>query len=305
MIERSDFYGYEKYVIRTGALEVSVITLGAAVTDIRFRGRSVALGYATAQEYLACESRAGAIVGRVAGRVANARFAMGGKEYPLTANEGENQLHGGPNAFDKRRWQAQIEQPDCVRFSLTSPDGDNGYPGELRAAVRYVVRDDTLRIEFEAEASADTPYAPTSHIYFNLGGTPDVLGTRLAVNARQYQPLNAAGLPQGQPQPTQGDYDFSVLRPLGRDWDDCFLLSGRQAATAEDGGVGLSMQTDFPMLILYTGAHLTPPHGKSQGFCLEPSFGPGCLDRADAPILHEGEIFRRFAQYRFYRCGAE
>ena len=202
MIERSDFFGYEKYVIRAGGLAVSVLTLGAAVCSIEYNGRPVALGYGTAQEYLDCESRAGAIIGRVAGRVAHARFSLGGREYPLAANDGENQLHGGPQSFDKRRWSAEVQCANRIRFALLSREGDNGYPGALAAAVSYSVDNDTLRIDFEAEASADTPFAPTSHIYFNLGGTPDILGTHLAVNAQQYQPLDAAGLPQGAPAPT-------------------------------------------------------------------------------------------------------
>ena len=301
MIERSDFFGYEKYVIRAGGLAVSVLTLGAAVCSIEYNGRPVALGYGTAQEYLDCESRAGAIIGRVAGRVAHARFSLGGREYPLAANDGENQLHGGPQSFDKRRWSAEVQCANRIRFALLSREGDNGYPGALAAAVSYSVDNDTLRINFEAEASADTPFAPTSHIYFNLGGTPDILGTHLAVNAQQYQPLDAAGLPQGAPAPTAGDYDFSELRPIGRDYDDCFLLAGKQAAMAEDGGVGVAMRTDFPALMLYTGAGLSAPLHKSQGFCLEPSFGPDCPNRPDAPILHRGERFHRYAEYRFYR----
>ncbi len=301
MVERSDFYGYEKYTIRVGELAVSVLTLGATVSSIEFHGKPVALGYATAQEYLDCESRAGAIIGRVAGRVAGARFSMNGKEYTLEANEGENHLHGGPNSFDKRRWTAEIQAQNRVRFVLPSRDGDNGYPGNLLTAISYSVLNDTLHIDFEADTGADTPFAPTSHIYFNLGATEDILGTQLAINAAQYQPLDAAGLPLGEAVAVQGEYDFSELRPIGRDYDDCFLLKGKQAAMAEDGGVGVAMRTDFPMLILYTGAGLTEPLHKSQGFCLEPSFGPDCLNRPEPPILHKGEMFRRFAEYRFYR----
>lgn len=301
MVERSDFYGYEKYTIRVGELAVSVLTLGATVSSIEFHGKPVALGYATAQEYLDCESRAGAIIGRVAGRVAGARFSMNGKEYTLPANEGENHLHGGPNSFDKRRWTAEIQAQNRVRFVLPSRDGDNGYPGNMLTAISYSVLNDTLHIDFEADTGADTPFAPTSHIYFNLGATEDILSTQLAINAAQYQPLDADGLPQGEAEAVQGEYDFSELRPIGRDYDDCFILKGKQAAMAEDGGVGVAMRTDFPMLILYTGAGLTEPLHKSQGFCLEPSFGPDCLNRPEPPILHKGEMFRRFAEYRFYR----
>ncbi len=305
MIEHSDFFGYEKYTIRAGRLAVSVLTLGAAVCSIELDGHPVALGYGTAQEYLDGRDYVGALIGRVAGRVAGARFVLDGREYPLTANEGENQLHGGADSFDKRRWTAEIQGANRIRFALLSHEGDNGYPGMLAAAVSYSVNNDTLRIDFEAEASADTPYAPTSHIYFNLAGTPDILGTRVAVNAAQYQPLDAAGLPCGEPKPTEGDYDFAELRELGRDYDGCFLLAGKQAAMAEDGGMGVAVRTDFPALVLYTGGGLAAPLHKSQGFCLEPSFGADSPNRPDAPIVHRGERFHRFAEYRFYRRSEE
>lgn len=305
MIEHSDFFGYEKYTIHAGRLAVSILTLGAAVCSIELDGHPVALGYGTTQEYLDGKDYMGAVIGRVAGRVAGARFTLDGKDYPLTANEGENQLHGGPDSFDKRRWTAEIQGANRIRFALLSREGDNGYPGMLAAAVSYSVDNDTLRIDFEAEASADTPFAPTSHIYFNLAGAPDILGTRVAVNAAQYQPLDAAGLPCGEPAPTEGDYDFSELRELGHDYDDCFLLTGKQAAMAEDGGMGVAVRTDFPALVLYTGGGLAAPLHKSQGFCLEPSFGADCLNRPDAPIVHRGERFHRFAEYRFYRRSEE
>ena len=174
MVSKQEFSANEKYVICSGNLRVEIADLGATVTGIAFRGRPVLLGYETPEEYLTGSAYLGALVGRYANRIAGAAFHLNGKRYALLKNEGENQLHGGPNAFDKRRWQAEILEENSVRFTLFSPDGDNGFPGNLTASVTYTVSGGTLRLDFEGDSDADTVFAPTSHMYFNLDGAENI-----------------------------------------------------------------------------------------------------------------------------------
>ena len=135
MVIKRDFCGEEEYLIDSGTLQVSVMALGATVTGIMLEGRQILLQYGTAREYLEGSAYIGALVGRYANRIGGAAFDLNGIHYSLTKNEGENQLHGGPNAFDRRHWQAEILGENSVRFTLFSPNGDNGFPGNLRAAV--------------------------------------------------------------------------------------------------------------------------------------------------------------------------
>ena len=138
-MKRENFFGYEKYSFGGGALSVSVVTLGATVTELRFAGRNMVLCYPDAAGYLDGTAYICAAIGRYANRIAGARFTLNGREYVLPANEGKNQLHGGPGSYDKRRWEAEVLGDDSVRFTLHSPDGDNGFPGNLTASVTYTV----------------------------------------------------------------------------------------------------------------------------------------------------------------------
>lgn len=304
MIQQERFDGYEQYVIASERLRVSVMSLGATVTSLRFEGRELTLGYGSAAEYLRGISYIGAIVGRYANRIGGARFAIDGREYRLTANENGNQLHGGPASFDRRSWRAMPLGDHSVRFTLDSPDGDNGYPGNLSAAVTYSVEDARLRLDFEGECDADTVFGPTTHMYFNLGGGGDILDTVLRISASGYAEVDGELIPTGRVLPAEGDFDFRTPRPIGRDFDHCFLLDGQDACTAEAGCVCLKLRTDYPALQLYTGSALTGPHRKNQGFAIEPEFVPDSPNRPEfpSPGLRRGVKFHRFAEYMFSKC---
>lgn len=162
MISQKAFGEYQLYTLSSETLSVSVSTLGATVQRLRFLGRDCILGYESPEEYLAGSAYLGATVGRVGNRIGGSAFTLDGVRYALSPNEGENQLHGGPDSFDRRRWEAEIPGGNALRLTLFSPDGDNGYPGDLSAAVTYRVAGGTLRIEFEGESDRDTVFAPTN-----------------------------------------------------------------------------------------------------------------------------------------------
>lgn len=300
-MEKRDFFGYEEYTLCRGRMALRVITLGAAVTALSYAGRPLVLGYPDARDYREGTAYLGAIVGRYANRIAGARCTLDGKEIGLVPNEGPNQLHGGPAAFDKRRWTAEPLGAYSLALHLFSPAGDNGYPGNLNARVVYTLEEGALRIDLEGESDGDSIYGPTSHMYFDLSGKGNVLETKLWLNAKKYLPVDRALLPAGPALPTEGAFDFSELRPLGRDYDHAFLLAGAHGARAEAGGVRMDVFTDYPAIQLYTGSALSGRHGPNAGFCLEPEFEPDSPHRtaAESPVLRAGERFHRYIRYVF------
>lgn len=301
MIQKQALFGYEKYVMDSGALRVSVMDLGATVTSIEFLGRQMLLGYDTAEGYRKGGAYMGAVVGRYANRIAGAAFSLNGRRYSLAKNEGENQLHGGPKAFDKRRWRGEILGENSLRFTLFSPDGDNGFPGNLTASVTYSVEGGALRLDFEGESDADTVFAPTSHMYFNLDGSENILNTQVKINGFGYLEVGADLIPTGRICPAKGEFAFSSLRPLGQNYDHCFPLKGEEACTARAGDVELSIKTDFPAIQLYTAGALGEPFGANRGFAVEPEFYPDSPNHPEFPsaLLRAGEHFHRYAEYRF------
>lgn len=300
MISKENFFGYDRYVLSNDVLEVSVITLGATVTSIRYRGREMTLGYPDAQGYIDGDAYIGAIVGRVANRIGSSRFALSGKEYLVTANEGKNQLHGGPNAFDKRRWQAQVSG-DSLRFYLISEDGENAYPGKLTAWVTYTIDGSTLRIDFEGESDADTVFAPTTHMYFKLDDFDSVLDTELMINSSAYLEIDDELIPTGRLLPTEGDFDFKQLRKIGVELDHCFVIDGELACMTRAGGVTLRVKTNFPAVQIYTSGALGEPFGRHKGIAIEPEFYPDSPNHPNFPsiLLKKDEKFHKFAEFIF------
>lgn len=299
MVTTTEFGGYGQFRLESGKLRVTVTELGATVTELVYHGRSVALGYPTAADYLAGGAYVGAIVGRYANRIAGGGFSLNGQRYALSRNEGENTLHGGADSWDKRRWSGEIVG-NGVRFTLQSPDGDNGFPGNLTAQVSYTVTDGELRIDFEGMSDADTVYAPTTHLYFNLDGG-DVRQHRMQIHAAAWLEVGEGLIPTGRLCPAVGDFDFSAPRPVGRAYDHCFVLHGEKACTAEAGGVSLTLLTDFPAVQFYTGEFLGEPFGAFGGFAIEPEFYPDSPDHPEFPttVLKKGERFHKYAIYRF------
>ena len=289
------------YELNNDSIRIRVSDLGATLVSLQFRGKETVLGYDSIYEYLSGTDFLGASIGRYGNRIAGAAFTLGGVRYTLPANEGRNQLHGGPEAFDKRRWEVERQEEDALRLTLLSPDGDNGFPGNLRAAVTYRLLPDGLRIEFEGESDRDTVFAPTNHMYFDLSGKGQVLDHILRLNADRYVEPGEGLIPTGRLLPAEGDFDFRSLRRIGRDYDHAFVLSGEQACTLRAGGLQMELRTDFPALQVYTGAFLPPPHAPNAGLALEPEFFPDSPNHPDFPsiTLRAGEHFHRWAEYRF------
>ena len=303
---------------KNGARAV-LIDYGAALQSLCFkdrRGEPVDLvqGFDSVEGYENQDAYIGATIGRVANRIGGSRFSLGGKEYRLYPNDGENHLHGGKKGFDKFVWQSDTGE-DFVRFSRLSPHGEEGYPGNLRVSVTYTLTgSDELRIAYEAISDADTVLSLTNHSYFNLDGGGSVLDQQLMINAQRYLELGPGLIPTGRALPVADTpFDFTTMKAIGRDieaddpqlrlgggYDHNFILSGPLAAAAysQRSGIELRCYTELPGMQLYTANFLGEFTGKGgrkmgprQAFCLETQLFPDAMGHygVPSPLLRAGE----------------
>lgn len=300
---KENFFGYDKFSFGNEKLEISVISLGATVTSLKYEGRELLLNYGDAQGYLDGSSYICAAIGRYANRIGGSRFELDGKEYLLAANEGSNQLHGGPRSYDKRRWDAEILSDNSLRMSIHSPDGDNGYPGALDMAVTYTVEGSSFIMLFEGISDADTHFAPTTHVYFDLDGERNILEHKLFIDSRGWLEVDGELIPTGRIMPPEGDFDFSSLRKIERDYDHCFILGSEHACTLASGGLRMELYTDFPALQIYTSSAMGEPFGAHSAVAVEPEFYPDSPNKPHFPstLLKAGEKFEKFARFKFYK----
>ena len=291
----------------------------------------VVLGYDTIEDYQKNFMFLGATIGRVANRIANARFTLGGVEYKLTANNGSSCLHGGLVGFDKRIWQAQIDG-DSVFFSLTSPDGEEGFPGTLSAVVIYTLdEENALSIQYLINSDQDTIQNMTNHAYFNLAGQGqrDILGHLLQIDADKCTRIDQNVVPTGEIVPVFGTpLDFTKPKPIGRDikakgeqvellggYDHNFVVKHRaggveKIATVVEpaGGVAMDVYTDQPGIQLFTPPDFSYMAGKggvqygvNPAFCLETQHFADAMNHPNFPsiVLQAGEVFSSETIYRF------
>lgn len=287
--------------------------------------REAILGHATLADHAREPGFFGAVVGRYANRIGGAAFTLDGRLHCLAANEGANQLHGGPEGFDRRLWTVIDHGPLHLRLTLHSPDSDQGYPGAVDAEVEYRVDPEhpALTLRFGAQSTAPCPVNLTSHPYFNLdGGTAPVLGHRLRVAARHMLPVRADMIPTGQLAAVDGTpFDLREPRRIGDGlaqlvdgYDHCFALDAGDGAAAEltssDGRLAMRLFTDYPGLQVCSGNHVHQSHGRDghpfprhAGIALEPQFFPDAPNHADwreqGCVLRPGERLSRWMRLEF------
>lgn len=244
----------------------------------------------------------GAVCGRYANRIAGARFVLDGTPHRLDANEGVNQLHGGPVGFDKREWRIARSATGSARLELISSGGDQGFPGEMHASVMYTIDEDALRIDYEARASAPTVVNLTNHSYFNVsGGTIASTEQELQIFASAYTPVDDALIPTGEIAPVDGTrYDFRASKIVGEtlydtNWALDVAGSGLHPAArlrCAQSGRTLEISTSEPGLQVYSG--------NARGIALETQHFPDSPNRPQFPStkLVPGETFRSSTLYR-------
>lgn len=303
MINIFDFDGVKGYELDNGIIKLKLIELGATVYSLEFSDRNIVLNHDSIENYMESTSYLGAVVGRYANRIAGAEFTLDGVKYTLNANNGKNTLHGGSDdqPLNKRIWRGEVLSDSSVSFTILSPDGDNGFPGNIEIKAVYTLTESGFNIEFCGTADKATAFGPTSHTYFNLSGEDTVLGTKVWINAGGYIEPDENLIPTGRILPAEGYFDFSTLREIGGSYDHCFVLSGEKAMTAEAGNIRMTIETDFPGIQLYTGDFLDMGKKKNAGFAAEPEFFPDSPNHPEFPFefLKPGEKMTKHINYIF------
>lgn len=290
--------------------------------------QEVLLG-AQVPDYLKQQAYLGVTVGRYANRIANSRFRLNGRTVYLNANQGKHQLHGG-EGFDKRRWQVEKCGDNFVQFSLFSPDGDQGFIGNVQVKTTYrLTEQNSVRIEFEALSDEDTPLNLTNHAYFNLDNASqgtDVRGHFLQLNADYFLPVDEQGIPNAPLKTVQGSsFDFRQEKTLAQDflqqeqqltkgYDHAFLLNGTQPCavlTSSNRQLSLALSTSQPALQVYTGNYLagTPnrlgyTYQDYQGIALEPECLPDTPNHPEwqkyGGISKKYQPYQQWIEYQFH-----
>ena len=329
----------EEYTLANGrGVTVRIISYGAIITSVQTPDRTgrpgeVTLGFDTLEPYLAGHPFFGAICGRVANRIAGGKFAIDGQTYRLATNNGPNHLHGGNVGFDKAVWQAEpftASEAVGVRLSHLSPDGDEGYPGNLAVTVVYTLTEQNeLKIDYTATTDKATPVNLTNHTYWNLadGGASDVLQHVLRLDADRYLPVDSALIPTGELKKVAGTpMDFTKPKTIGarltetpgepKGYDHCFVLnkagedSLSLAARVEEPRSGRVMEvyTTEPAIQLYTANFLDgaiqsrgATYGPYHAFCLEAEHFPDAINQPEFPstLLKPGETYRQTTIHKF------
>jgi len=320
-------------------LEVSIINFGGAITSIKVPDRNgvtadVVLSYDTLDEYVRNPRFFGGLIGRHANRIANGKFSLNGVAHQLAQNNGANHLHGGNKGYDKRVWSVEGRRPGdsvAVRLTYLSKDGEENYPGNLKASVDYMVNNDNeLKIEYRATTDNDTIVNLTNHSYFNLAGRGDILEHQLMINADSFTPVSKDLIPTGEiRQVAETPMDFRKPTTIGSRINEPFDQLGftggydhnyvlRESANPlrlacklheEFSGRTLEVFTTQPGLQFYSGNFLDGSlkgrggvvYEKYAGLCLETQGFPDAPNHANFPstVLRVGEVYEEVAVFRF------
>ena len=333
----------ELITLRNNAgVEAKILTYGGIIMSLRTPDRSggfddIVLGFDDLPSYMTKSPYFGCIIGRYGNRIAKGRFALEGKTYTLATNNGPNHLHGGIKGWDKVIWSPQtFQKGDGVGVTLTytSTDGEEGYPGMVRATVTYTLNDENqLVVEYTATTDKPTVINMTQHSYFNLAGAKanDILGHELLINADQYTPVDATLIPTGQIAPVDGTpFDFRKPTAIGaridhaneqlkhgKGYDHNYVLvrslqqglSHAARVVEPTTGRTLDIFTDEPGLQFYSGNFLDGTltgkggrtYGHRAGFCLETQHFPDSPNRPNFPstTLRPGQEYKSKTVFSF------
>ncbi|AYW49770.1 galactose mutarotase [Tetragenococcus halophilus] len=308
-------------------MEMTVSDFGATltnlwVTDKDGKARDIVLGFPSLKGYeINNEFFFGATVGRNANRVENAAFELNGVRYKLNKNEGNNNLHSGPDGYQLRIWEVRAvnELEHSITFALDSVDGDQGFSGELNLEVTYQLQEDAISITYRGNADQDTIFNPTNHSYFNLNGhqNGDVLDHVLQLNASKYTPIKAeSSIPTGEILTVEDTpMDFRSSKRIGKDiqknfsqlnyaqgYDHNFVIDQNADITArlegDQSGILMEVSTQLPGVQVYSGNFLNDTPGKNNAFypprggvCFETQAFPNAVNEPNfaTPILKKDE----------------
>lgn len=316
-------------------LQFGAILVKLCVPDRDGRLTDVVLGYDDLAGYEVNGCFFGATIGRSGNRIAQSRFTLDGKEIVLTPNEGANNLHSGPDGFEKKMWTASeiSEDKNAVTFSRISPDGENGFPGEFNVSVTYEMTEkNELRIVYGGVCDQTTIANMTNHSYFNLAGegSGSAMDQYVTIHAEQYTQVGEGSIPLGENAAVEGtpmdfrkahkigdeiEADFEQLRITGG-YDHNYVTDGYNKASireiaeawSEKTGIQMNVLTDCPCVQFYAANFVDQEHGKNghvynkrEAFCLETQVEPNAVnvENFHSPILEAGERYYSETIYRF------
>ena len=335
MIKKSLFethHGVNVYAYTlSDEISVTLLPVGARIMNICVPDKNgnmtdVALNMTNVNDVLYKSGYMGATIGRCGNRIGGGKYELNGKTYFAYHSEDTSHVHhGGKAGFDKKFFAVTVnDRENSVTMSTFSPDGEEGYPGDLTLMVKFTVRGSSLSIEYFARSGKTTLFNPTNHVYFNLNGQgdPTILDNVAQINASAYLPTDEMFVPTGEIKPVKGTpFDFTAPKPIGRDigandkdlisaggYDHNFCLDSTHAATVRSPktGIRLDCYTDLPGMQFYVGNFLCGEVGKAaypyrSGFCLETQFYPDAVHHEDwrSPVLFAGNDFYSKTTYAF------
>jgi aldose 1-epimerase len=318
-------------------IKVTITNYGGIITGIytpdkNGKTSNIVLGFDNLEQYLDGHPYFGALIGRYGNRIAKAEFSLDGEDYILAVNNGNNALHGGLKGFDKQLWTPEViacDERAALKLTYASPDGEEGYPGNLSVTVTYELLMDQLFITYEAETDKATILNLTNHSYFNLAGEGNILDHIVYINASKYTPVNDELIPTGELANVEGSpFDFRKPTVIGARFDELtgdpvgydhnFVIDGmkgekRLAAKALDPKTGrfIEVTTTEPGVQFYTGNFLDgtlksgiKTYVQHSGFCLETQHFPDSPNQPDFPstVLRPGD---KFISQTIFKFGVE
>lgn len=303
-------------------IEVTILNLGAIIHQIKTPDRqgkfeNIIHGFKTQEAYLNNTAYFGAIIGRTAGRIKGGTYCLENKVYHMPALDRGNGLHGGKKGFHTKIWSVKASDQQVI-LSHISPDGDQGFPGRVKARVTYTLTDDNeLIIDYKAHTDKRTLLNMTNHAYFNLNPKETVLNMNLMINSDQFLALGPDSIPTGELIDVQDTpFDFRVQKKIGRDlhlphqqllnaggYDHPWLLKGDHKVVISDDLTGrrVEMTSDQPCVVLYSYNFPLEGHKKHQGLAIEFQKEPDSLnhDHFNTCVLKPGQVYRQRTLYKF------
>ncbi len=306
--------------LSSGRLSATILTRGSVIQDVRLEGvgHSLTFGASSVAAYEGPFAYFGSMVGPVANRIAGAEATIGESPFRFAANEGTTLLHGGEGGLHTRHWAVEAANDRELRLGLVLGDGDDGFPGRRVLRAAWHVDGATLGLDLTATTDAPTLINLANHGYWNMDGTPSVVGHRLRIAADHYLPVDNALIPTGEVRAVQGAFDLRGGRALdgSERFDHNFCLANAPRALTEAAtltgrsGVTMTIATTEPGLQVYDAARLSTapqrghsgqPYGAHAGVAMEPQRWPDAPHHPAFPsiLLHQGETYRQQTEWRF------
>ena len=302
----------------------TILTYGATLQSLTFpNGQDIVLGFDSLEGYLGIHPYFSSAIGRVANRIGEARFSIDGRDYALSKNEGKNNLHGGPEGFERAIWDGEIDNETLI-LRHTSPDGHQGFPGKLLTEFRFSFQGHRLSLNIQATIDKACPINITYHPYFNLTnqGASPCTDHELQIYADYHSPTDSYSIPTGEILPTNSDFGYDYKRPKTLKENDAldenFVIKDLKSENKDMVKMAniRSRTTGHKVIIcstqmclqVYAGSHIPPLKGKAgtiygtnHGVALEPQSFPDAVNQINFPdnILRPGEIYDHTISYTF------